>query len=149
MRTSCVKIGLVMVVILLFFGVALFPVITAVDNDTDDVDDESIDNFNENGKSDSYKEIITLIYGNGRFNWLFRRGLFRGSAVIRTFGYDELYLQGFRLSKEGNIEYYSGFCEYIDIYFYRGFDRPIPSLSIGPITVGIFGIALGNINIYW
>ena len=81
-----------MVVILLFVGVALSPVITADDNNTE-MDDVSIDNSNENGKSDSYKEIITLIYGNGRFNWIFRRGLFRGSAVIRTFEYDKLYLK--------------------------------------------------------
>ena len=58
MRTSSIKNGLVVGVILLFVGVALSPVITAVDND------KSIDNSDEIGASDDYREIITFIEGS-------------------------------------------------------------------------------------
>jgi len=55
MRTSCVKNGLVVGVILLFIGIALSPVITADD-------DESIDNSDEIGPVDNNREIISYIH---------------------------------------------------------------------------------------
>jgi len=58
MRTCCVKNGLVVAVVLLFIGVAVQPVIIAVDNDTDD--DESIDN-SEIGERDNYREILSSL----------------------------------------------------------------------------------------
>jgi len=75
MRTSCVKNGLVFGVILLFIGVAVQPVITAVDNDTD-VNDISIDNSDEIEPLDDYKEIFTHIDGVCRNFTVKRRGIF-------------------------------------------------------------------------
>ena len=65
----------------LFLGIALSPVISAVNNDTDDMDDKSSGN-SEIGTSEYYDEIITFIKGGGDLNWIERRGLFRGEVLL-------------------------------------------------------------------
>jgi len=126
---------LVLGIIILLIGISISPVITAIDIDKD-TGDNSMDNSNENRKHDVYKEIITLVYGSGNFHWIFRRGLFRGEADIWVSEYDKLFLNGYRFSKEGNVEYYFESVGDIYVYHYRGFHD----------ETSIFGIALGNID---
>jgi hypothetical protein len=137
MKDNIGRKGLVLGIILLFVGVALAPVITAVDNDIEE-SNESIDN-SEIGTSDDYdEEIITWIISNMyvKFNWIKRRGFIRGEVEIEVKPWNGiLFLFGFR-KVNGSVEIYSdGHVYRIHAYRFIGFN-----------INGVCGIAFGNIE---
>ena len=135
MRTSCVKNGLVFGVILLFIGVAVQPVITAVDNDTD-VNDISIDNSDEIEPLDDYKEIFTHIDGVCRNFTVKRRGIFIHRGV-------EMYAHGSWGITISGIRFPFNFFEE-DVYYVK-----VPCLIgilIYKSTCHVNGFAFGNIE---
>ena len=137
MRTSCVKNGLIIVVILLFIGVAVQPSIIA--------DDEPRDSPKEIQEYDDYEEVITFIEGYGELNWIKRRGFFRGEAsLICHYQSGSINLSGYRRSESG-IEYYNELIEKGLVYVYR-LICCYADYSYFWLDPRIVGIAIGNIE---
>lgn len=87
-------------IILLFIGISISPVISAVYDDTE-VAYKPREILREE-KSDEYEEIITLIRGPGRFAWIEKRGILRGEIEIeRITGFGGPNLFGIRHSNGG------------------------------------------------
>ena len=123
---------LVIGIILLFIGISISPVITAVYNDTEV-------NYKPRATSkkksyDEYEEIITLIRGPGRFTWIEKKGILRGEIEIeRITGFGGPNLFGLRHSNGGRERYREENVVYVRAYdFIR-----LPMR---------WGIALGNID---
>jgi hypothetical protein len=143
MKYDLYKKGLVLGIIVLFIGISTIPEINAVDGDTDDLIDKSINNF-EIKSFDDYEEIITLITGGGHINWIKRKGLFRGEILIETCPWCKgINLIGLRHSN-GSIEL---FREYNLEFPYGGPYLHIPSFIGWARGSGIEGIAIGDIDI--
>jgi len=138
MKKRLFRKGLVLGIILLFVAGSISPLVTAIDNVTE-VKDEDVDNFNDSGTSDDYKEIITFISGGDNSEWINRKGFFRGEIFIyggSPWGIP-IALWGLRLTN-GKVEKYSMIeARSVHAYFFRGF------IFDGTQALGY---ALGNID---
>ena len=134
-RSMLYKI-LVMVVIFLFIGVALSPVITAVDN-------EPIDNSDEIGASEDYKEIITYIGGSCYDVFLNRKGIIRDVELFSMSGGTIIDIRGWRRKSSGfGLESFSEInIDYLHAPRFLGI-----IYSHGPSAFAVNGIAFGNIE---
>ena len=123
---------LVIGIILLFIGISISPVITAVFNDTEVNYEPTV--TSKKKSYDEYEEIITLIRGPGRFTWIEKKGILRGEIEIeRITGFGGPNLFGLRHSNGGRERYREENVVYVRAYdFIR-----LPMR---------WGIALGNID---
>jgi len=142
MQIGLWKKGLVLGIILLFIAVELSPIILADDKNFK-ADDEPIDNYDNYRTSDDYKEIITLIIGNRAwFDWIKRRGIFRGEVELGPVdwshggGIDLIGLGRYN----GGLKIFTESVHSVHAYRFIGFRE----FSDGPNT--FFGFALGNIE---
>jgi len=131
-----IKNGLIVGVILLFIGVAVSPVITAVDN-------EPIDNSDDIGASDEYEEIITYIGGSCYSVDLNRKGIIRDVEFYSCSGGTIIDIRGWRRKSSGfGLESYSEMnIEYLHASRFLGI-----IYSYGPSAFAVNGIAFGNIE---
>jgi hypothetical protein len=137
MRKDMLSKTLVMGVIVLFIGISTIPEINAVDTDTDDVVDKSIDNF-EIRSFDDYEEIFTWFIGDAHLEWINKSGPNSGEVIIfacgwcRGISYFGLrHVNGLKLPYWGRIR--------------RG-GLHITSFTLKKDTWFLMGYAIGNIE---
>ena len=141
---------MVVAIILLFIGIALSPIITAVDIDTE-ADDEPIDN-SEIGEWDNYREILSSlecgcasVTFRGLLGWIGIDGyyisLFR-HAEIYADGNDRIRITGYKFPTldNPNIDF-SFYARRVIAPFFIGY-----YLVVSPGCEAVEGIALGNIK---
>jgi len=137
MKKGLLRKGLVLGILLLFVAISLSPLVTAIKNE-----DEALDNSTESSSSDYYKEIITLIMGNRvYFNWIQRKGIFRGEVNLLAD-----YSHGGKINLIG-LGHYNGSMKiiYESVYSVHAYHFiGIREFSSGPTP--FFGFALGNIE---
>jgi len=141
MINSMFRKGLVFGIIVLFIGVGLSPVVTAVNSDTRDDEPKNISDVSE--ASDDYEEIITLIGGIGSITTVKRLGLFLREVNISPFipfG-GSISITGLRRSN-GRVKIYHeiGNIGFVNVSRFRGFSLP---REVGSY---IIGIAFGDIE---
>jgi len=139
MKKGFFRKALVLVILFLFFIVNPYTSVTAINYDTK-IEDETIDNSNESRSSDDYKEIITLIMGNRvYFNWIKRRGIFRGEVnLLADWSHGgKITLIGLGYYNE-SIKFFYESVSSVHAYHFIG----IREFSSGPTP--FFGFALGN-----
>jgi hypothetical protein len=137
------KILLIGIIILLISS-SILPVITAANNDIENVYSETV-KIPEKRTSNNYEEIVTFIRGRVDLNWIERRGFFRGEALlVCRYQSGLINLSGYRRSESG-IEYYNELiekglvyvnhlvCFYID-YSYFMIDPKINGIAFGNIV---------------
>ena len=128
--------SLVVGVIVLFIGVGVQQVFAYELY----VDKEAKENIEEYRTVDDYEEIITWVIASAHYDWIERKGIFRGSIVLTTCDWTTgTNLFGLRRSN-GKIEFYrEHFLDYVFIPRYIG-------LTETRNFIIITGIAIGNIE---
>ena len=130
--------SLVVGVIFLFLGVG---VQSAIPNELY-INKETKENTDESGASDDYQEIITIILGYGKMNWINRRGILRGEVETNKEIITILSLRGLRLSDSGVEKYNITEVGYVYAPRFIGFSARTIMIDV----YSTIGVAFGNIE---